>query len=349
MSEEQIIHSQQPSYFHMLPNIADEELDPYEYRLLGHYLRVAGGNNRLCFESIRTTAEKCKMSHPMVLEARKRLAELGYVKLHETVFKNVRRVVVTILDFWPRNINHFKDQAASPRQPSFAELIEAQLPGGGNTATTTGNIATGGGSTATSGGNTATVGGSQVSHKNNNIKNNNRKKNKSKKKPDEEKHDDDAGTLFSTQLVKENALPRAIARGMDRSLAFKALTQDSQWHYDNDFIWRLGVEEQELHPALAVAVNRALIESALYQQWDGLERFLEQCSVRQLQHLCLWLFKWIYDGEWAEKIDNPVALFITQLDQVPAIYEAQKAKLAWCLCYWLTGVYEKWKGDMLPA
>lgn len=350
MAEEQIIYSQQPSYFHIIPNIADEELNPYEYRLLGHYLRVCGANHKICFESIRTTAEKCKMSHPMVLEARKRLVELGYLQLHETEYEKQRRIVVTILDFWPRNIQHFADRAAAPRQPSFAELIEAQIPPSGSRATTPGSRTTTPGNTATTPGNIATGGGSQVSHKNNNIKNNKLKKNKEKKNGTEkeqveEKHDD-ADLPFFTSSLKEKGKPRAIARGIDRAVVFKALTQEGRWFYDNDYIWRLGLNEEELLPVLMAAVERALKDAELYQLWDGVAEFLNGCTVRQLQHLCLWLFKWVYDkSEWADGIKNPIGLFSTQIDTVPALQEWQKVRLAWCLCYWLSGVYETWRGE----
>ena len=46
-------------YFTMLLNMADDDLDPFEYRLLGHYIRVCGaGKDGSCFETTRTTAQK---------------------------------------------------------------------------------------------------------------------------------------------------------------------------------------------------------------------------------------------------------------------------------------------------
>ena len=39
--EMQVISHQNPEnrYFHQMLNMAEDELNPYEYRLLGHYLR----------------------------------------------------------------------------------------------------------------------------------------------------------------------------------------------------------------------------------------------------------------------------------------------------------------------
>jgi hypothetical protein len=130
--EEQIIRAQSSplEYFHILPNLADEELDPYQYRLFRHYVRVCGAHNKPCYESVRTTAEKCKMSHAPVIETRRQLAELGYLKLHPLQIEHQKRVIITLLDYWPRNMAYFVSLPKQNRQPSFAELIEAELGGG---------------------------------------------------------------------------------------------------------------------------------------------------------------------------------------------------------------------------
>lgn len=73
---DQEIYPVESSYFHIVLHIADDQLDPYEYRLLGHYIRVGR-----CWESVRTTAEICQMSTMKVCETRDRLAEKGWIEI----------------------------------------------------------------------------------------------------------------------------------------------------------------------------------------------------------------------------------------------------------------------------
>ncbi len=64
-------------YFTMLPNLYDDaRLSLYEYRLLAHYTRV--GN---CWETVRTTAERCHMSKSTVHRVRRSLAANGWITL----------------------------------------------------------------------------------------------------------------------------------------------------------------------------------------------------------------------------------------------------------------------------
>lgn len=64
-------------FFTQFPNIIDDaDLDPYEYRLLIHYYRVGE-----CWEGVRTTAEKCKMSTGKVSDVRKSLELKGWIYL----------------------------------------------------------------------------------------------------------------------------------------------------------------------------------------------------------------------------------------------------------------------------
>lgn len=69
-------------YFHILYNMADDELNPYQYRLYGHYKRVCGeAEDGACWESTRTTAEKTQMSTGKVSGTRQELQELGYITI----------------------------------------------------------------------------------------------------------------------------------------------------------------------------------------------------------------------------------------------------------------------------
>lgn len=81
-----------------LPNLYDDaDLDPYEFRLLAHYKRVGA-----CYESTRTTAEKCKMSVGMVCKARDSLHEKGFIVIDEFVSK-YDTLQITVKDVWAEN------------------------------------------------------------------------------------------------------------------------------------------------------------------------------------------------------------------------------------------------------
>lgn len=105
MSDIQIIQSQQLSYFAIMPHLADDELDLYEYRLYGHYLRVCGQQNKPCVEKTRTTAAAVGFSAGKVIETRRNLAERSYISIHEIGSRTgPNRIIITLLDIWPRNI-----------------------------------------------------------------------------------------------------------------------------------------------------------------------------------------------------------------------------------------------------
>lgn len=107
-------------YFHVMLNMADDELDPYEYRLLGHYRRVCGAQNTPCTESTRRTAERCKMSVGKVSETRQALAALGWIQLSE----DGNRVTVTLVDRMSENVARYSDDKRSPDERSPDEQSE---------------------------------------------------------------------------------------------------------------------------------------------------------------------------------------------------------------------------------
>src|SRR3990167_2619823 len=77
-------------YFHMMMNMCDDDLNLHQYRLYGHYLRVAGENCN-CNESVRTTASKCRMGHTTVIRVRRELAKLGYIEVDEPTVEEAQR------------------------------------------------------------------------------------------------------------------------------------------------------------------------------------------------------------------------------------------------------------------
>lgn len=67
-------------FFHSMLNMDDDDLNPYQYRLLGHYRRVCGAHG-FCDETVAQTAKKCQIGHNKVREIRNWLADEGYINL----------------------------------------------------------------------------------------------------------------------------------------------------------------------------------------------------------------------------------------------------------------------------
>jgi len=99
-----------------LPNLYDDAgLDPYQFRLLAHYVRV--GN---CYESVRTTARKCGMSPAQVCAKRKELAEDGFIVVTDNDYGTFN---IEIVNKWAENFTkysqsgvHHRNRRSSPEQ-----------------------------------------------------------------------------------------------------------------------------------------------------------------------------------------------------------------------------------------
>jgi hypothetical protein len=252
--EDQLIKAQASPlvYFHILPNLADEELDPYQYRLLGHYVRVCGAQNKICRESTRTTAEKCQMSHAMVIKTRRQLVELGYLQLHELEVNHQQRVYVTLLDFWPRNITHFANLPKRTTQPSLAELMESEQEGGGYGITGGGHMVEGGGYTVYS-------------------KNNHHKEKPSSKNQSKKNHHHHQAPALS-----------------DHNLAAEKNRNDDD---DEIAVLNFGQGEDEVQAPLETVEPLAL-DIMHDMGWLGAETYVENLPKRQLKPLLEWLWFW---------------------------------------------------------
>ena len=100
-----------------LPNIIDDsDLDPYEFRLLVHYYRVAANNVNGCFESAQTTAKKCHMSAGKVSEVRQQLAEKGWIKIKRSGDIGTEMLTISIIDKWQENMENFGGGTPSPHE-----------------------------------------------------------------------------------------------------------------------------------------------------------------------------------------------------------------------------------------
>lgn len=91
-------------YFALMLHIDDDELDPYEYRLLGHYRRVCGATNKPCFESTLMTAKITRMSDDKVRDTRDKLEKLGRIIVERPSGSTVK---VTVCDLMSRNVEQY--------------------------------------------------------------------------------------------------------------------------------------------------------------------------------------------------------------------------------------------------
>jgi DNA-binding Lrp family transcriptional regulator len=103
----QRITSEEVRYFAMIPNMADDELTVYEYRLYGHYRRVVGDSGNKCLERTRTTAQKLGISPSTVVKARYALQDKGYIRLESRRLHNYERLDVILCDIWPQNMQKY--------------------------------------------------------------------------------------------------------------------------------------------------------------------------------------------------------------------------------------------------
>ena len=130
MSDEtQAITSNERSYFAIIPHLADDCLNVYEYRLYGHYRRVCGEKNNRCTETTVTTAKKLGISKSTVIETRQALADKGFITLTYTKLRNFIRVYVTLEDIWPQNMARYApDPLSTGRQENRYRSPGGPLP-----------------------------------------------------------------------------------------------------------------------------------------------------------------------------------------------------------------------------
>lgn len=99
------------NYYFQMPNIIDDlNLDPFAFRLYSHLKRVAGDHGK-CFQSVTTMAEKCGMSRPSIIEAKKELLkprkELNGKALIHIIKEKGGSDKILIIDVWNENEKKF--------------------------------------------------------------------------------------------------------------------------------------------------------------------------------------------------------------------------------------------------
>lgn len=117
-----IIQNEAPAhrYFTMMLNMADDDLDPFEYRLLAHYVRVCG-SGETCQESVRTTAKITRMSTYKLQIARDSLVTKGYLEVVKPVKALAIRgetCKVKIVNRWSENISRYDKAVSNLTQPA---------------------------------------------------------------------------------------------------------------------------------------------------------------------------------------------------------------------------------------
>lgn len=90
-------------------NMMDDDLNPYQYRLLGHYKRVCGEDGA-CWEGVRKTAKTCRMSTGKVSQTRRELETLGYIKTQPGENDGL---LITIIDRWAENVARYSKRSYS--------------------------------------------------------------------------------------------------------------------------------------------------------------------------------------------------------------------------------------------
>lgn len=103
---EQLTDAPKHSHFMMIPNMAGDELDPFEFRLFAHYTRVCWQNAGECWQSVKTIHEATGISLGMITRSRKSLEAKGYIAVTIPDGKSRNRgeaINVIIVDRWQEN------------------------------------------------------------------------------------------------------------------------------------------------------------------------------------------------------------------------------------------------------
>ncbi len=93
-------------YFVIVPKMLIRDLEPFEFKLLVHFMDVCGVDGGTCWQNVRTIAANTKMSVGMVTKARKRLAERGYITVEEPG-NNKESTRITVVDKMPENVARY--------------------------------------------------------------------------------------------------------------------------------------------------------------------------------------------------------------------------------------------------
>jgi len=113
------------AFFAIIPHIADDDLNLYEYRLYGHYVKVCGMCRGVCEQSVREMADKLGMGPNKLMESRDSLRDKGYIRFVR-VGKASASVgegatyAISIVSKWTENMNRYAalDASIQERPPN---------------------------------------------------------------------------------------------------------------------------------------------------------------------------------------------------------------------------------------
>jgi hypothetical protein len=134
MNEDQqqlIIADNNHKFFHILLNMWEDTLGPHQYRLIGHYARVAGEKGS-CWEGVRKTCEKLGMGHTKLIDTRDELARKGYLRVYKPVEEDYESsVVVEVVYDWETNFARYAPQGGVPNweHPVTGRELPRSQPG----------------------------------------------------------------------------------------------------------------------------------------------------------------------------------------------------------------------------
>lgn len=101
----------------LIPNMADDDLNIYEFRLLGHYTRICGQEGGRCWQGIKTIHEKTGISLGMITRTRNSLEAKGFISVSVPDGKSRNRgesISVSIVDRWQENtVRYCKDNESA--------------------------------------------------------------------------------------------------------------------------------------------------------------------------------------------------------------------------------------------
>jgi hypothetical protein len=101
-------------YYASIMHMADDDLDMYEYRLYGHYVRVCGQDGS-CTESERTTYTHCGMGQGSFRKAKQGLIDKGFIQIEDpgSAHQKGQRgksATIVIVDRWLENMTRYANQ-----------------------------------------------------------------------------------------------------------------------------------------------------------------------------------------------------------------------------------------------
>lgn len=117
-------------YFTQMLNIAEDDLDPFQYRLLAHYVRWTGQGGE-SDESIRKAAKATKMGVNKVRSTLDELVALKYITVERPTpeeARNGKTIHIIILDRWEDNILRYKKAVSNPIQDNVKPVSKTIHP-----------------------------------------------------------------------------------------------------------------------------------------------------------------------------------------------------------------------------